>query len=1608
MDNQNNNNNNNNNSEDSSNNNNQININLNNENILFNFLNNFQIQNPLVNFIPDNSDNKIKIPKDETNDSFIKKQKNILNDLNNLISNFPIIFNVNNEGLIDYLKLKNIPLNLVCAKMLNYQGAIYCTECGKQDNCIICFECFENSKELHKGHHLVIKTSANGCCDCGNPDAWDKDHFCPKHKGFFDNEEALNNYIEKCFDKNTINKINQFFDDLDILLIPYFLQCEYEKKIKNNQFLFEILDIFLEFIEKISNANYAILQLVSKKLVKAYNFPTYHDCYLMKKDEIVKKCFNNQLHNCQCSFIKIIMSVFTKQNHESLFYLFLNNHELKENLGNFYVILYKTLWENEANTILEFMYQISTSSIMCKSLKNNENILNMFDFIIEEANKMKETENYEKFRKILYHYFLDIKYFMKPFSVQYFLNNLEYYKKIIDLLSILHNFRFYIIADEFIKDGYDSEDFKIEIYINSFTNYMFSILNFDNEKIINEILMYFIEKINNITFLDNYEHSFHISLIRGFGIFLNRYTFYLSDKYNIDLYDSLIKIMKLIPNCEKICEIIIKNLLKNLGFILSIEFKMWIYYGINMELYFNSYFDYFILYLIDCSLIKYMFSLDFNKKFFTIKNILEFCNVNDSHKDFNNEIFDNNENFLNADLSWCKDDKLNKQTKLNARIIEIILKILRNNINIFDLFGFSNSEVNSSNLTDNLLNKFLNQERNKIKQFCQEKYLYRFLYYKNLSNFNDANRVIFYYMEKFFSESGIQKIFTEITEKKQKINEQLLFSIKDEIINKCDLCYILTPKCSNDAEKYIISFKNDVINILNTNFHIELDVQKNLSLNCYKNFLLNEENCLFVFNFTDELIKNKNFEEIQLIFLNVMLRYISNIIYCSNIIKCENDVFSNKKIYDSILKLFKTLSNHGIIKDEYQIKLLDFIHSKISEKFNLNKNVSDFSNQKNLIKEKKEKLLEKMKKKFEMNNKKINEQYQNEINNLNEEEDFNYLNHELCVICRKPIIFEKFDSEPFGKFGFSEKEKFFDNCKKNIFIDSIKNYKKEKFYSDLYNYILNEKNNEIGARIVTCNHYIHFNCYDNSYIQILPEILRTKKVNLFCPLCKYCENCFIPCFSDLNSKLKNNFLKGFSNFNDLFTLYLKDKDEFKIPDENKKTFLNININDINPDIINGAKNFIEKHLYLESIDIFTVDNFDFLLINFNDFFDFYNICDDKNSQIEIMKNLIYSLRILLKSGKLKEVILLNLMKILFEYLNHFIKGNLDFGNENNFNEIIEKDKINYYLSNIIFIYLILFYDEEEESNLESFMSHIFYIFFIYNALLTFIKEYYINNDFQYNKISFEKFITYENIVRFFISKDNKNLDKTFDLFIEKLNCWMKLFDKNNKKTFNIDKSKFKNYLEIMTNKNNILNLNKENIFYNEKFNLNDFINIFIEKLIKSKQFNSTNENGSENNKEKQSLIKNKFIFKETLLINIKLYFHYIEIPEKMIDFVLKYQPGPCYYCNRRDKSSIICLICGKKICNSNQCEILKNGNYYKSYLEHSYECGGGNTSYVSTEHGDIFYVLNTEIKNANVYVYLNYVGDSQKNYKITDDFILKIDELKKSEKDFINLRFRKK
>ena len=71
----------------------------------------------------------------------------------------------------------------VCAKVLKsgVDVAWKCEDCEKDPTCIICKECFEKSD--HTGHRVWLKTNVSGCCDCGDPEAWDPKGCCPDHKG---------------------------------------------------------------------------------------------------------------------------------------------------------------------------------------------------------------------------------------------------------------------------------------------------------------------------------------------------------------------------------------------------------------------------------------------------------------------------------------------------------------------------------------------------------------------------------------------------------------------------------------------------------------------------------------------------------------------------------------------------------------------------------------------------------------------------------------------------------------------------------------------------------------------------------------------------------------------------------------------------------------------------------------------------------------------------------------------------------------------------------------------------------------------------------------------------------------------------------------------------------------------------------------------------------------------------------------------------------------------------------------------------------------------------------------------------------------------------------
>lgn len=71
--------------------------------------------------------------------------------------------------------------NLPCGRIFRKGEPIHrCLTCGFDDTCALCSHCFQ--PEYHEGHkvHIGICQRENGgVCDCGDPEAWTRELFCP-------------------------------------------------------------------------------------------------------------------------------------------------------------------------------------------------------------------------------------------------------------------------------------------------------------------------------------------------------------------------------------------------------------------------------------------------------------------------------------------------------------------------------------------------------------------------------------------------------------------------------------------------------------------------------------------------------------------------------------------------------------------------------------------------------------------------------------------------------------------------------------------------------------------------------------------------------------------------------------------------------------------------------------------------------------------------------------------------------------------------------------------------------------------------------------------------------------------------------------------------------------------------------------------------------------------------------------------------------------------------------------------------------------------------------------------------------------------------------------
>lgn len=69
----------------------------------------------------------------------------------------------------------------VCQYQFKVRDIVWiCRECQKDETCVLCNNCFQNSD--HRGHDVFFYHShSGGCCDCGDSGAWDPRGFCCDH-----------------------------------------------------------------------------------------------------------------------------------------------------------------------------------------------------------------------------------------------------------------------------------------------------------------------------------------------------------------------------------------------------------------------------------------------------------------------------------------------------------------------------------------------------------------------------------------------------------------------------------------------------------------------------------------------------------------------------------------------------------------------------------------------------------------------------------------------------------------------------------------------------------------------------------------------------------------------------------------------------------------------------------------------------------------------------------------------------------------------------------------------------------------------------------------------------------------------------------------------------------------------------------------------------------------------------------------------------------------------------------------------------------------------------------------------------------------------------------
>ena len=504
-------------------------------------------------------------------------------------------------------------------------------------------------------------------------------------------------------------------------------------------------------------------------------------------------------------------------------------------------------------------------------------------------------------------------------------------------------------------------------------------------------------------------------------------------------------------------------------------------------------------------------------------------------------------------------------------------------------------------LKDEIYEELYHNDKEKINNLVKNDIIHFILGKKNLVYRDDCLD----YLDMNYDSNYIDildEILKNDCEKKVLSNDLVVFSLKKQILDLCDIDYIISFENREDAIEYMTNFQSTNFRISNTNIIEPLNIEKRLMKNLYKVFY--SENNIDIF------IKLYN-----LIYNHQEIKDLHQIFY-----------FNLSKI---LIFAYKLCSTIDLIDEDFKTKLIEKL-KKIDDKQLFKEKVNDDKSKSNLK--------EKLKKNFEKKNKKLNEKIISSNIILNEEIQ---KEQENCVYCHQSIY--KDNNQYFGKIYY--------------------------YFSDYITDILKkipEGQRKKAKKFVSCNHKIHFKCFDEFIITSFNK----ENKEFECPLCKKLSNIILFDFSFLQ---ENNYyiIKGINYIHDKIDM---DKFYEKDNEDKLKEIFHVNILTFE----NYCSELFKKQILIrdfkENINLFE-NWFKLFIKDFEEFTIYYSRTNKKQEQIEIWKNILYNIRLLFKY---KKIIIPDNILLLFEDI---IKIN-DF-------EIFEKLLINYGFNDIINIFIII-------------------------------------------------------------------------------------------------------------------------------------------------------------------------------------------------------------------------------------------------------------------------------------------------------------------------------